>query len=138
MKKRMFLMLVGVLVFLGAIGAVKYGQIKRGMAQQAAFQMPPEAVTTVVAKAAEWPATLAAIGTVTAVHGVVVAADLPGVVEKIAFESGKFVREGDLLVQLDTRQEQAQLAAARAQSDLAKVSLERLTGLRQKGIAAQS
>jgi len=138
MKKRMFLMLAGVLVFLGAIGAVKYGQIKKGQAQRANFQMPPEAVTTVVAKTADWPATLASIGTVTAVHGVTVAADLPGVVEKIAFESGKFVREGDLLVQLDTRQEQAQLAAARAQSDLAKVSLERLTGLRQKGIAAQA
>jgi membrane fusion protein, multidrug efflux system len=48
------------------------------------------------------------------------------------------VREGDLLVQLDTRQEQAQLAAAQAQNDLAKISLDRLTGLRQKGIAAQA
>jgi membrane fusion protein, multidrug efflux system len=138
MKKRMFLMLAAAAVFITAIGAVKYGQIKKGMAMQANFKMPPEAVTTVIAKPVEWPATLSSIGTVAAVHGVVVSADLPGVVEKIAFESGKAVREGDLLVQLDTRQEQAQLAAARAQNDLAKVSLDRLTGLRQKGIAAQA
>ena len=138
MKKRMFLMLTAAAVFITAIGAVKYGQIKKGMAQQAAFKMPPEAVTTVIAKPVDWPATLSSIGSVAAVRGVVVSSDLPGIVEKIAFESGKFVRDGDLLVQLDTRQEQAQLAAARAQNDLAKVSLDRLTGLRQKGIAAQA
>ena len=108
------------------------------MAQHAAFKMPPEAVTTVVAKPQEWPAMQSAIGSVEAVHGVVVSADLPGVVEKISFESGKTVRAGDLLVQLDTRQEQAQLAAAEAQAKLTKVNLDRLTGLRQKGIAAQA
>ena len=52
MKKRMVLMLLVIAVFLTAIGAVKYGQIKKGMAQQADFQMPPEAVTTVVAEEA--------------------------------------------------------------------------------------
>src|SRR5262245_66139553 len=109
MKKRMFLMLAGVVVFLGAIGAVKYGQIKKDQAQRANFQMPPEAVTTVVAKSEQWSATLSAIGTVTAVHGVIVAADLPGIVAKISFESGKTVKAGDVLVQLDTKQEQAQL-----------------------------
>lgn len=138
MKKRMALMLVGAVVFIGAIGAVKYGQIKKGMAQQAAFQMPPETVTTVVAKNEQWPATLSAIGTVTPVEGVTVAADLPGIVAKIGFESGKTVRAGDILVQLDTKQEQAQLAAAQAQRDLARISLERMTGLRGKGIAAQA
>ena len=64
MKKRMFLMLIAIGVFLTLIGAVKYGQIKKGMAQQANFQMPPEAVTTVVVKSQEWPATLSAIGSV--------------------------------------------------------------------------
>ncbi len=138
MKKRMFLVLVAIVVFVFTIGMVKYGQIKKGMAQHAAFKMPPEAVTTVVAKPTEWPAMQSAIGSVEAVHGVVVSADLPGVVEKISFESGKTVRAGDLLVQLDTRQEQAQLAAAEAQAKLTKVNLDRLTGLRQKGIAAQA
>ncbi len=138
MKKRMFLMLAAIAVFIFAIGMVKFGQIKKGMAQHAAYQPPPEAVTTIVAKSEAWPSTLSAIGTVEAVHGVTVAADLPGIVEKITFQSGQTVREGDLLVQLDTKQERAQLAAAEAQADLARLSLDRLTGLRQKGIAAQA
>lgn len=138
MKKRMFAMLLAAFVFVAAIGAVKYGQIKKGIAQQAAFQMPPETVTTVVAKTDQWPAAISAIGTVAAVHGVTVSADLPGIVAKISFDSGKAVRAGDVLVQLDTKQEQAQLAAAEAQSQWARVSIERMTGLRQKGIAAQA
>jgi membrane fusion protein (multidrug efflux system) len=138
MKKRMFAMLLGAFVFVAAIGAVKYGQIKKGMAQQAAFQMPPETVTTVVAKTDQWPATISAIGTVAAVHGVTVSADLPGIVAKISFDSGKAVRAGDVLVQLDTKQEQAQLAAAEAQGQWARVSVERMADLRKKGIAAQA
>ena len=138
MKKRMFATLLAAFVFVAAIGAVKYGQIKKGIAQQAAFQMPPETVTTVVAKTDQWPAAISAIGTVAAVHGVTVSADLPGIVAKISFDSGKAVRAGDVLVQLDTKQEQAQLAAAEAQSQWARVSIERMTGLRQKGIAAQA
>jgi membrane fusion protein (multidrug efflux system) len=138
MKKRMVLTLVAIAVFVTAIGAVKYGQIKKGMAQQGSFQPPPEAVTTVVAKKEPWPTTLSSIGTVVAVHGVTVAADLPGIVGRIAFESGRMVREGDLLVQLDTKQEQAQLTAAEAQLELARINLDRLTGLREKGIAAQA
>jgi membrane fusion protein (multidrug efflux system) len=138
MKKRIFLMVIAIAVFVTAIGAVKYGQIKKGMAQQASFKPPPEAVTTFVAKADHWPSTLGAIGTVSAVHGVVVSADLPGVVEKIAFESGQMVRQGDLLLQLDTRQEQAQLAAAVAQLELAKINLDRSQKLVDTEIGAQA
>jgi membrane fusion protein (multidrug efflux system) len=138
MKKRMVLMLIAVAVFVTAIGAVKYGQIKKGMAEQANFVMPAEAVTTVIAKSQEWPATLSATGSVAAVHGVVVSADLPGVVEKISFESGRMARQGDLLVQLDTRQELAQLRAAEAQKELAKLTVERYTGLTKTGILAQA
>jgi membrane fusion protein (multidrug efflux system) len=100
------------------------------MAEQfAAMQPPPEAVTTIVAEQADWPVTIGAIGTVAAVQGVTVSADLPGIVERIAFESGKSVRAGDLLVQLDTRQEQAQIAAANAELELARLNFERMRGL---------
>ena len=138
MKKRLALMVVAIAVFVTAIGAVKYGQIKKGIAQQKSFQMPPEAVTTVVAKAEQWPTTLTAIGSVEAVQGVVVSADLPGIVEKIEFESGKTVRQGEVLVLLDTRQERAQLAAAEAQQALTKVSLDRMKRLVETQIGAQA
>jgi membrane fusion protein (multidrug efflux system) len=108
------------------------------MAQGASFHPPPESVTTAVAKQEEWPATVAAMGSVTAVQGVTVSADLPGIVEKIDFESGKWVRKGDVLVKLDTSQEEAQLRAADSQRDLARLNLERMRGLKESGVIAQS
>ena len=89
MLKRMILMLAGDARRRRALGFVKFQQIQTAMAQGAAFQPPPEAVTTIVARQEEWPATLGAIGTVAAVQGVTVSADLPGIVERIAFDSGK-------------------------------------------------
>src|SRR6185295_12301903 len=112
MAKRMIGMLAVTLALVAALGFVKFKQIQTAIAQGAAFQPPPEAVTTIVASQEAWPSTLTAIGTVAAVRGVTVSADLPGVVDRIAFESGQAVREGELLAALDTRQEQAQLAAA--------------------------
>lgn len=138
MRKRMLWMLAIVIVFLGGIGFLKYSQIRTAMAQQGSFQPPPEAVTTAVARADVWDTTINAIGTVVAVNGVNVSADLPGVVEQIAFDSGRHVGKGDVLVRLDTKQERAQLAAAQAQLELTRVQLERATGLRDKEILAQS
>jgi membrane fusion protein (multidrug efflux system) len=138
MKKRMILVLAGLAVFIAVLGFVKTRQVKAGMAKNASFQMPPESVTTVKASQEEWPASDTAIGTVEAVHGVTVAADLPGLVSRIEFDSGKKVRRGDVLVRLDTRQEQAQLQAARAQRELSTVNFERMRGLREKGITSQA
>ena len=138
MRKRMMLMLGLVTAFVVAIGMVKFFQIKAAIAQGASFQPPPEAVTTIVASEALWPATLNGIGTVAAVQGVTVSADLPGIVEAIQFDSGERVSPGAVLVRLDTRQERAQLAAAEAQRDLARLNLERARQLLEKDVIAQA
>ena len=138
MAKRMILMFAMMAAFIATLGAIKFRQIQIAVAQAASFQPPPEAVTTIVAKSEEWPATLSAIGTVAAVQGVTVSADLPGIIERIAFDSGKTVQAGEMLVQLDTRQEQAQLTAAEAQRDLARLNLDRMTDLYRQGITSQS
>ncbi len=129
MAKRMILMLTVMVVFVTVLGFVKFKQFQAMAQQFAAMQPPPDAVTTIVATRETWPVTIAAIGTVSAVQGVTVSADLPGVVDRIAFESGRTVQQGDVLVQLDTRQEQAQLAAAEAQLELARLNYERMKGL---------
>ena len=129
MAKRMILMLALTAAVLAGLGAVKFQQIQTAVAQAAAMQPPPEAVTTIVAEAEPWPDTISVIGTTAAVQGVTVSADLPGLVDRITFDSGRFVREGDVLVQLDTRQEQAQLAAAEAQRELARLNFERMQAL---------
>jgi len=138
MKKRMILMLIAAAVFITAIGAIKTVQVRAGIAHFKSFQPPPEAVTTIIARQEEWPVRLSAIGTVVAVHGVTVSADLPGVVDRINFESGKAVREGTVLAELDTRQERAQLAAAEAALKLARLNFDRLSGLLQKGVISQA
>jgi membrane fusion protein (multidrug efflux system) len=73
-----------------------------------------------------------------AVQGVTVSADLPGTVDKIHFESGQWVKQGDILVELDTRQERAQLANMEAARDLAHINFGRMQQLVQQGVLAKS
>jgi len=138
MKKRMFWMLAVVIAFIAIIASVKTFQIKAAMAQGASYQPPPEAVTTVVAKTDEWNTNLNAIGSVAAVQGVTVAADLPGLVQEIGFTSGQSVNQGDVLIRLDTKQERAQFAAAEAQRELARLELARTQALLGKSLISQS
>ena len=136
MAKRMFLMLGVTAVLLTALGFVKFKQVQSAV-QAASFQPPPEAVTSVVVKREVWPSTTGVIGTMEAVRGVMVSADLPGSVARINFDSGKSVRAGDILVELDTRQERAQLAALEAQRDLAKVNFARMEQLVKQGVISR-
>jgi len=138
MAKRMVVTLGITLAILAGLGFVKFKQIQTAIAQGAAFQPPPEAVTTIVAAQEEWATTLSAIGTTAAVQGVGVSADLPGVVERVLFESGQAVRAGDVLAVLDTRQERAQLAALEAQRELARLTFDRMQGLLNERVVSQA
>jgi membrane fusion protein, multidrug efflux system len=138
MAKRMVFTVAILVAIVAALGFVKFRQIQVAIAQNAAFQPPPEAVTTIVATRDEWPATWSAIGTIAAVQGVTVSADLPGIVERITFESGRAVEAGDELVVLDTRQERAQLQAVEAQRDLARVDFGRMQGLLNERVVSRA
>lgn len=138
MLKRMIFMLAVVGLVLGSLGFVKYKQIQAAVAKGGSFAPPPAAVTTIAAKRESWPSTLNVIGTVAAIHGVTVSADLPGTVDKIHFDSGQWVKEGDVLVELDTRQERAQLAQMEAQRDLAHINYGRTQELVKEGVIARN
>jgi len=138
MTKRLLATLAIMLVILAGLSFVKFKQIQTAIAQGAAFQPPPEAVTTIVALQEEWPATLNAIGTLAPVQGVTVSADLPGIVERVQFESGQAVRAGQVLAVLDTRQEQAQLAAIEAQRELARLTFDRVQGLLNEKVISRA
>ena len=138
MAKRMILTLVVIAAVIGGLGFVKFRQVEAAIAQGASFQMPPTAVTTVVAQRETWPSTLTVIGTAAAIQGVTVSADLPGTIDKIHFESGQWAREGDVLVELDTRQERAQLASLEAQRDLARINYDRAQELVKAGVISRS
>ena len=138
MAKRMVLMLVVVAALLGGLGFFKYKQVEAAIAQGASYQPPPTAVTTVVAQKETWPSTLSVIGTAAAIQGVTVSADLPGTIDRIHFESGQWVKEGEILVELDTRQERAQLASLEAQRDLAGINYGRAQELVKAGVISRS
>lgn len=134
----MLAMIVVFIAFVAAIGFYKYRQISAAIAQGQAFVMPPTAITTVKAAAITWQPVLSAVGSIKAVHDVDVSTDLAGLVTEIAFESGKPVKKGDVLVRLDTQQEEAQLKSAIAAADLARVNLTRQRELLSKRATSQS
>ena len=136
MSKRMIQMLAVLLAVVGVLAFIKFQQIQAAISGGKGYAPPPETVTTVVAKTENWPGTLEAVGSAEPVQGVTLSADLAGVIDRIEFSSGAYVRSGQVLVSLDARQEKAQLAAAEAQRDLAKTNLDRArTLLDQKAIA---
>src|SRR5580765_909441 len=136
MAKRILLTLGVALLVISGLGFAKYRQIQ-GAIKGSHFEPPPEAITSVVAQQVKWPSTTSVVGTAVAIHGVTVSADLPGKIDKIAFESGKAVHQGDVLVELDTRQERAQLADAEAQRDLAHINYARRKGLVDEGVISR-
>jgi len=117
-----------VALLVGALVTLKYKQIasliSMGKKMEAAGP-PPEAVGSSKATEESWPETLSSIGTIAPVQGVSVSNDAPGMVTRIHFESGALVKQGDVLVELDTSVENAQLASSLARKDLATATLER-------------
>jgi len=138
MKKRIILTILGVILLIGALGGIKVLQIRRMIDQGAEFTPPPEVVTTAVAQAESWESLLTAVGSLVAVQGVIVTAELPGKVVRIAFEPGQKVQTGDLLVRQDTSTEDALLRAAEATAALARINLDRLGKLLAQGTIAQA
>ncbi|WP_242336773.1 MULTISPECIES: efflux RND transporter periplasmic adaptor subunit [Anaeromyxobacter] len=137
-KKQWVVVIVGLLAVVGILVGVKAGQIVTMVRAGESFVPPPEAVTSAKVEATQWEATRAAIGSLVAVRGVMLSAELPGAVRDITFESGSSVKRGAVLVKLDTSAEEAQLASAVAEASLAKVNLERAKRLRQGEANAQA
>jgi len=138
MKKRVILTIVGLLVLIGILGGIKGLQIFRMTAQGKQFVPPPETVTAFEVRPDSWESLLTSVGSLEAVQGVMVTAELKGKVEDIAFKPGEMVRTGDLLVQQDISSETAQLRASEATVALAKLTLERTRKLLKEKTVSQS
>ena len=127
-----------VLVVLGGLAGVKALQFKKLMASGKDFAPPPESVSSAVVREEKWQGTLTAIGSITAVQGVTITPEIPGIIHEITFESGAVVSKGDLLVRLDTSLEEAQLRALEAQEELARLNLTRERTLRSQNMVSQA
>ncbi len=138
-KKRIWLVaILSLLVVLGLLVGIKGAQIGAMIKAGKSFVPPPETVTSAKVESEEWQTARPAIGTLVAVRGVTLGAELAGVVREIHFESGTAVKQGSVLVKLDTATEEAQLQAALADESFAKASLERAQALRTGGANTQA
>ena len=122
--------IAGVLLVVAVLAGVKVSQIRAMIKAGKSFALPPEAVTSAKVEAVRWQASRTAVGTLVAVRSVTVASELPGQVRELHFDSGASVRRGQVLVNLDTSIEEAQLAAAEADATLARTNVKRARVLR--------
>jgi membrane fusion protein (multidrug efflux system) len=136
--KKVLLSIAIVLAVLGGLGAVKVLQIRSMIEAGKHYQEPAETVSSVEASAEKWQQSIKAVGTIAPVRGVNIAAEISGTVVEIAFESGATVKQGDLIVRLDTSSEEAQLRALEAQTELARLNAKRIRELRAEKAVAQS
>jgi membrane fusion protein (multidrug efflux system) len=130
-RKIWIAVIVGLLAVVAVLAGVKAGQIGKMIQAGKSFTPPPETVTTAKVEAASWLPTRTAVGTLVAVRGVTLGAELPGTIREIHFDSGQSVRKGAVLVKLDTSTEEAQLQAAIADAKLAEDNLARAVDLRK-------
>jgi len=138
MKKRIFLAVVGLLVVAGLLAGIKALQIRAMIDQGKKAVPPPETITTTVVRSETWETSLTAVGSLTAVQGVTIAAELPGKVARIDFSPGAAVKKGALLIGQDVASEQAQLPGLEAQAKLARTELERAAKMLKEKIISQA
>lgn len=134
---RYLIAIAAIIVIVVALVGIKGAQISKliGFGKQMEKDgPPPEAVSTFVAQDQSWESTLSTVGSVASGKGVALSTDMPGVVTRISFESGATVKQGQVLVELDTSVERAQLATAIARKELATSNTGRTRALAGKGV----
>jgi membrane fusion protein, multidrug efflux system len=124
-------LLAAIIVF---VVGIKFLQIGKMMSTP--HTMPPTTVSSVSVKEEDWAPRLTAVGSVSAVQGAVVSAELAGVVSEINFENGAEAKKGEVLMKLDASQEEALLRSAEAEAQLAKTDLERSRDLAIKKVVS--
>src|SRR6266403_65194 len=126
-------LLVAIVVCVFGVKALQIGKM-----MTTKMVMPPQMVSSAEVRAENWAPVLSAIGSVSAVQGAVIAAELGGVVSEIKFENGGVAKKGDVIMKLDASQEEALLRSAEAEAELARTDLERTQGLASQKVVSKA
>jgi membrane fusion protein (multidrug efflux system) len=100
--------------------------------------MPPTTVSSVPVKEEDWAPILPAVGTISAVQGATVSAELAGTVAEIKFTNGGLAKQGDVLVRLDVSSEEAQLRTVEADLELVRADLQRTRDLAARNVVSKA
>lgn len=123
MIKRIFIVSLLTFAVLGGIFGFKFYQIRQADSQ--IKPPPPAVVAAATVRLEQWPSSLAAVGSFTPVAGVYVSNEVVGKIKALHFHSGQSVKAGQLLLELDTDTDQAELLGLQAELQLAKSRLQR-------------
>src|SRR5947207_1998348 len=127
---------LGLVLILVLLVAIKAMQIRKMMAMP--MVMPPTTVSSVQVKQEDWPPIFSSIGTISAVQGATVSAELAGTVAEIKFENGGLAKKGDVLMRLDASSEEAQLKSSEADLELARSDLARTRDLATRNVVSKA
>src|SRR5437867_7791170 len=125
MTKRMLIMLLIAGVLFGGLFGFKAFlgvKIREGIAAKG---LPAQTISTARAEFSDWQGEFQAVGTLRAVRGADIAAEVPGVITAIHFNSGGEVQAGAPLVQLNAESDLARLQSLAAAAELAEVNYQR-------------
>ena len=131
------MLLLSAVLFGGVFGMKWFGNKKMNEFLNA---MPAPAVTVSSIKAQEmtWDNRLESVGSLVAVNGADLTAEVDGVVTNIYFDSGDTVKRGDLLLSLASASEQGELKRLQAQAELAELNRKRSEQLFQRKTISKS
>lgn len=133
----LWLLLFCVLVA-AVLGGLKYLQVSESIAFAKSFPERSEAVTAFTVQPGEWRQTYRTIGELRATQNLELRTEVDGKISTLGFVGGDGVKQGQLLLQLDSDEEEAQLRATRAQLKLAELELQRRAELLGKNLVSKN
>ena len=138
MTNRLIIVALLLCVVFGSIFGWKAYQQKQTAEQIAARGPSTVTVATAIATTEFWADKINTVGSLRAIQGVEISAEVSGVVAELSFVSGSSVEAGAQLLELDDTAEAAELRSLDAQLELAKQDYERAKGLSIKTVLSQA
>jgi membrane fusion protein (multidrug efflux system) len=134
-RKPLFFATLGLVALMIVLFGIKVLQIGKMMSTPK--MIPATTVSSAPVKEEDWAPTLSAVGSISAVQGAIVSAELGGVVSEVEFQNGGVAKKGDVLLKLDSSSEEAQLRTAEADLELARANLERTRNLAVRKVVSK-
>jgi len=136
LSKKIILLVIVVLLIFGGLFGTKFLQIEK--AQSSRKPPPPPVVTTTNVVEEQWESILSSVGTINPVLGVILSNEIAGIISALHVESGEFVNEGDLILELDTSTDRANLDGLMAAEKLALIKFKRQVKLLKNKATSRS
>jgi membrane fusion protein (multidrug efflux system) len=103
-----------------------------GSGQQ--FSMPPMPAEVVTVKTRKMTDTFEAVGTLEAIEEITIVSEIDAVIKSLPFKEGRFIKQGDLIAQLDDTQLAAEFARAEALFVQSETNYNRIKILSEKNL----